>query len=76
MTYCLKAIVKRVHINEIGENIWGGLPQMQQCDMFDEKDCELIMSWWDIAIITSPNTKDIKRKQTSINDFWLQEFYC
>jgi hypothetical protein len=47
---------------------------MQQCDMFDEKDCELIMSWWDIAITTSPNPKDIKRKQTSINDFWLQEY--
>jgi hypothetical protein len=28
--------------------------------MLDEKDCELIMSWWDIAITTSPNTKENK----------------
>ncbi len=57
-----KVIVRRVHVDEINENIWGGLPQKQHCDLLNEKDHGLILKWWSVATTISPIAKDVKRR--------------
>jgi hypothetical protein len=37
--------------------------------VIDEKDCESIMRWWDIATTISPNRKDIKKRRISTKTF-------
>jgi hypothetical protein len=62
--YSLRKVrTRNVHVDEINENIWGGLPRKWHYHVIDEKDHELIMIWWDTATTISPNRKDIKRKQ-------------
>jgi hypothetical protein len=54
---------------KLNENIWGGLPRKQCCDLFDEKDHDLILRWWNVATTISPIAKDVKRRQTNITTF-------
>lgn len=64
-----KALIRKVHVDETNENVWVGLPRKWHCDVIDEKDCELIMRWWDNATTISQNKKDIKRRRISMKTF-------
>jgi hypothetical protein len=64
-----KAIVKQVHVDQNWVNIWGGFPPKRQCDVFNEKDCNLIKDQWDTTTTISPNRKDVKRKRINTKTF-------
>jgi len=66
-----KAIVRQVHVVQIGENIGGGgLLRKQWCDVLDEKYYNyIIKNWWDITTTISLNRKDVKRKIISAKTF-------
>ncbi len=54
---------------KLNENIWGGLSRKQHCDLLNEKDCGLILRWWNAVTTISPIAKDVKKRQIDINTF-------
>jgi hypothetical protein len=51
-----------VHVDEIRENLWGGLPRKRCCVVINEWHHELVLKWWETSTNVSPIWKDIKRR--------------
>jgi len=64
-----KALERHVHVDETGENLWGGLPRKHHCDMISEGDCQEVFKWWEIGTIMSPIRNDVKWKHMSAKVF-------
>jgi hypothetical protein len=55
-----KVVFRRIHVDLIGENIWGGLPQKRRSNVLNETHCQKVLDFWDTATTISPIAKDVK----------------
>jgi hypothetical protein len=50
----IKTMLQCVHVDEIRENLWGGLLSKRHCDVINERDHKLVLKWWETSTNVSP----------------------
>jgi hypothetical protein len=64
-----KTLGRHVHVDEVGENLWGGLPWKCYCDMISEGDHHEVPKWWETSTTMSLIRKDVKWRHMSAKVF-------